>query len=130
MPAPSPEADVEQLERILRQGGEMMTRLRQAQAEMRKVTGSAETSDGLVRAVADGQGGIVRLRLDPRAMRLDHAVLSRQVTAVLQAAQQDAETRAQRIVDEALADTAHLPAPLDETFVRDRVEQVARNLID
>jgi DNA-binding protein YbaB len=129
MPTPSPEVDVEHLELILRQSGEMMTRLRQAQAEIRDVTGTAGSSDGLVRAVADGRGGILELRFDPRVMRLDHAALSRQVTVVLQAAQQEAETLTQRIVEEALADTANVPQPLDETFVRDRIEQVARNLL-
>ncbi|RVX43062.1 DNA-binding protein YbaB [Nonomuraea polychroma] len=129
MTTPSPEADAEHMERVLSQGARMMARLRQAQAELRDVSGRAESSDGMVRAVADGRGGIVELRLDPRVMRLDHAALGKQVTAVLQDAQREAETRVRRITDDAMADTEHMPQPLDETFIRDRVEQVARNLI-
>ncbi|GAA3078386.1 YbaB/EbfC family nucleoid-associated protein [Streptosporangium carneum] len=126
---PSPDDDVERLEQVLIQGRRMMERLQEARAGIRDLTGNAESADGLVKAVSNGQGDIVELRFDPRVMRLDPAALGGQVTRVLQAAQDDAARQARTIVDDALADTANLPEPLDERFIRDRVDQVARNLL-
>lgn len=126
---PSPQDDVEQVERTLRQGREAMLRIQEARSRIGAITGRAGSADGLIEAVADGRGAITRLRLDPRVMRAGHAALSGQVTAVLQEAQRNAEEQAKEIVDGALADTADLPEPPDETFVRERVEQIARNLL-
>jgi hypothetical protein len=50
------------------------------------------------------------------------------VAAVLRAAQEDAAGKAQEIAD-AADSAAALPEPLDETFVRHRVDQVARDLL-
>ncbi|MER7129869.1 YbaB/EbfC family nucleoid-associated protein [Streptosporangium saharense] len=124
---PSPDDDVERLERVLLQGRGMMERLREARNGIREVSGRAHSADDLVEAVANGQGDVTEVRIDPRAMRLDHATLGRQVTSVLQAAQDEAARLAQEIVDEALAETDGLPEPLDEHFIRDRVDQIARN---
>ncbi len=68
------------------------------------------------------------MRIDPRALRLEEAALAREVTAVLRAAQDEAARKAQEIAD-AAEGAAALPQPLDETFVRGRVEQVARDLL-
>jgi hypothetical protein len=129
MPTPSPHDDVEQAELYLRRGRDAMRRLQEARAAVEAVAGAAESADGLVRATADGRGGITGLRLNPRAMRLGAGALSRQVTEVLQQAQRDAEAQAGQIVDGALADTADLPPPPGEDFIRERVEQIARNLL-
>ncbi|NUP63435.1 MAG: hypothetical protein HOW71_14840, partial [Nonomuraea sp.] len=56
------------------------------------------------------------------------AALGREVAAVLRAAQDDAARQAQEIAD-AAERAAELPQPLDETFVRGRVEQAARDLL-
>ncbi|MFF4415584.1 YbaB/EbfC family nucleoid-associated protein [Streptosporangium sp. NPDC001559] len=125
---PSPDDDVERLERVLLQGRGMMERLREAQAGVREASGRARSADGLVEAVSNGPGDVVEVRLDPRAMRLDHTALGRQVTEVLQAAQDEAARLAQEIVERALAETEGLPEPPDEHFIRDRVDQIARNL--
>ncbi|WP_432925836.1 YbaB/EbfC family nucleoid-associated protein [Microbispora sp. CA-135349] len=129
MTTPSPDGDAEMLERVLLEGRAMMRRLRDARALVHDVTGRAENPGRTVRAVADGRGEIVELHLDPRVMRLDREALGRQVTAVLRAAQQDAEAGTRAIMDAALAETAQVPAPLDERFVRDRVERIARDLL-
>ncbi|GAA3260317.1 hypothetical protein GCM10020216_100060 [Nonomuraea helvata] len=121
---------MEHAERILRQGRETMRRLQEARSAISAVTGVAQSPDGLIRASADGRGEITALRLDPRVMRLDHEALSKRVTAVLREAQTDAESQAKEIVDGALADTEQtMPAPLDENFINERVEQIARNLL-
>ncbi|MBB4917378.1 YbaB/EbfC family nucleoid-associated protein [Streptosporangium saharense] len=124
---PSPDDDVERLERVLLQGRGMMERLREARTEVREVSGRAHSAEDLVEVVSNGQGDVTEVRIDPRAMRLDHATLGRQVTAVLQAAQDEAARLAREIVDRALADTEGLPEPPDEHFIRDRVDQIARN---
>jgi DNA-binding protein YbaB len=124
----APPNDVEYLEEALARSEEVMRGLRTAQAALLRVAGRAESADGLVAAVADGRGGITELRLDPRALRLGEAALGRQVTQVLQAAQQEAGRHAQEIMTRALGESADLPEPPDETFVRDQVEQAARDL--
>ncbi|MGW5266419.1 YbaB/EbfC family nucleoid-associated protein [Microbispora sp. NPDC004025] len=129
MTTPSPDGDAELLERVLLEGRAMMRRLQDARALVRDVTGRAESPGRTMRAVADGRGEIVELHFDPRVMRLDREALGRQVTAVLRAAQRDAEARTRQIMDAALAETADVPAPLDDRFVRDRVERIARDLL-
>ncbi|WP_431913774.1 YbaB/EbfC family nucleoid-associated protein [Nonomuraea jabiensis] len=128
MSFPSPDHDAEYLEEYAAQGRRVIRDLRAAQAAIRQLEGLAKSKDGLIEAAADGQGGLTRLRIDPRALRLGEATLGREVTAVLQAAQEDAARKAQEIADEAMG-AAHLPEPLDETFVRQRVEQAARDLL-
>ncbi|MEU6414167.1 YbaB/EbfC family nucleoid-associated protein [Microbispora sp. NPDC046933] len=129
MTTPSPDGDAELLERVLMEGRATMRRLQEARAMVHDVTGRAESADRTVKAVADGRGEIVELHFDPRVMRLGREVLGRQVTAVLREAQRDAEARTRAIMDAALAETADVPAPLDERFVRDRVERIARDLL-
>ena len=129
MTTPSSDGDAELLERVLAEGRATMRRLREARALVRDVTAEAQSPDRTIRAVADGRGEIVELRFDPRVMRLDRETLGRRVTAVLRAAQQDAEARTREITEAALADTADVPPPLDERFVRDRVERIARDLL-
>ncbi|MFI6736012.1 YbaB/EbfC family nucleoid-associated protein [Nonomuraea sp. NPDC050451] len=128
MSFPTPEHDAEYLEEYVAQGRRIIRDLRAAQAAIRQLEGVAKSKDGLIEAAADGQGGLTRLRIDPRALRLGEAALGREVTAVLQAAQEDAARKAEEIADEAMG-AANLPEPLDETFVRQRVEQAARDLL-
>jgi DNA-binding protein YbaB len=128
MSFPTPEHDAAYLEDYFAQGRRVIRDLRAAQAAIRQLEGVAKSKDGLIEAAADGQGGLTRLRIDPRALRLGEATLGREVTAVLQAAQEDAARKAEAIADEAMG-AANLPEPLDETFVRQRVEQAARDLL-
>ncbi|MGW0191848.1 YbaB/EbfC family nucleoid-associated protein [Nonomuraea sp. NPDC003201] len=128
MSFPTPENDAAYLEDYFAQGRRAIRDLRAAQAAIRQLEGLAKSKDGLIEAAADGQGGLTRLRIDPRALRLGEAALGREVTAVLQAAQEDAARKAAVIADEAMG-AANLPEPLDETFVRRRVEQATRDLL-
>ncbi|MFF4620685.1 YbaB/EbfC family nucleoid-associated protein [Nonomuraea jabiensis] len=128
MSFPTPENDAAYLEDYFAQGRRAIRDLRAAQAAIRQLEGLAKSKDGLIEAAADGQGGLTRLRIDPRALRLGEAALGREVTAVLQAAQEDAARKAGVIADEAMG-AANLPEPLDETFVRRRVEQATRDLL-
>ncbi|MEU4508583.1 YbaB/EbfC family nucleoid-associated protein [Nonomuraea wenchangensis] len=128
MPSPAPEDDARYLADYYEQARRVMRDLQAARAAIGQVEGRAQSKDGLVEAVATGHGELTGLRLDPRALRLGEAALSREVTAVLRAAQDDAERRAKEIADK-VAGAATLPQPLDESFVRERVEQVARDLL-
>ncbi|MGN9786224.1 YbaB/EbfC family nucleoid-associated protein [Nonomuraea sp. ZG12] len=127
MRSPTPENDAEYLIDYSTQGRRIIRDLRAAQAAIQRVEGLARSKDGLLEAAADGQGGLTRLHIDPRALRLGRSALGHEVAAVLRAAQEDAAGKAQEIAD-AAESAAALPEPLDETFVRHRVEQVARDL--
>ncbi|TMR98700.1 YbaB/EbfC family nucleoid-associated protein [Nonomuraea basaltis] len=129
MRSPAPEDDAEYLAQYIAQSRQIMRDLKAARAAIQQVEGRAESDDGLVQASADGMSGPTRLRIDPRALRLGEAALGKKVAAVLQAAQDDAGRQAQEIAGRAAARSAALPEPLDETFVRQRVEQVTRDLL-
>ncbi|WP_248963501.1 YbaB/EbfC family nucleoid-associated protein [Sphaerisporangium perillae] len=129
MSSPTPWADdLEHLERILRQTEEVMRDLGQAQAMIEQVAGEGEGADGLIQVVADGRGRLKTIGFDPRVMRLDPDALSREALRAIQAAQESAGQSTQEIIERAQADAARLAEPLDEQFVRRRVEQVAREI--
>jgi DNA-binding protein YbaB len=129
MRPPAPEDDAEFLADYVERSQEIIRGIRAAQAAIGQVESRAESRDGLIEAVADGHGRLTRLRIDPRALRQGERALGGQVTAVLRAAQEEAARQAQEIADEASERAGALPKPLDETFVRDRVEQAARDLL-
>ncbi|UBU13142.1 YbaB/EbfC family nucleoid-associated protein [Nonomuraea gerenzanensis] len=128
MRPPAPEGDAEYLAQYVAQSRQILRDLQAARRAIQQVEAAAESDDRLVAATSDGQGGLTRLRIDPRALRLGEAELGRKVTEVLRAAQEEAARQAQEIADKAASRSAALPAPLDETFVRARVEQVAHDL--
>lgn len=117
------------LDQILEQTREAMARLREAQTALDRIAGEGKAADGRIIATSDGRGGITELWFDPRVKRLDHSALGKEVLTALQAAQSDAERQRQEIVSEALEATATIPEPLDETFVRRRVEQVTHEIL-
>ncbi|MEV2272755.1 YbaB/EbfC family nucleoid-associated protein [Nonomuraea africana] len=129
MRSPAPEDDPEYLAQYVAQSQQIMRELQAARSAIQRVEGRAASDDGLVEASADGQGGLTRLRIDPRALRLGEAALGEKVTAVLRAAQEDAGRQAKEIADEVGERAAALQEPLDEMFVRQRVEQAARDLL-
>ncbi|GAA2410029.1 hypothetical protein GCM10010404_80010 [Nonomuraea africana] len=129
MRSPAPEDDPEYLAQYVAQSQQIMRELQAARSAIQRVEGRAASDDGLVEASADGQGGLTRLRIDPRALRLGEVALGEKVTAVLRAAQEDAGRQAKEIADEVGERAAALQEPLDEMFVRQRVEQAARDLL-
>ncbi|MFC4118726.1 YbaB/EbfC family nucleoid-associated protein [Nonomuraea zeae] len=129
MRSPAPEDDAEFLAQYIAQSRQIMRGLQAARSAIQQVEGWARSADGMVEASAGGQGAPTSLRIDPRALRLSEAALGATVTAVLRAAQDDAGRQAQEIADEVNSRTPALPEPLDETFVRERVEQAARDLL-
>ncbi|MFC6082703.1 YbaB/EbfC family nucleoid-associated protein [Sphaerisporangium aureirubrum] len=130
MPPSEPwEDDHQRLELIIRQTEEAMRGLEHARAGIGQVTGEGEGADGMVRAVADGRGRLTSLDFNPRVMRLAPGQLGQEVAKAVQEAQDAAQEQTREIVGRAQARAAELMAePLDETFVRRRVEQVARDI--
>ncbi|MBD3144192.1 YbaB/EbfC family nucleoid-associated protein [Microbispora bryophytorum] len=121
-------SDLELLEQMIRQAEDVMRGLADVQAGIRQVTGEGEGADGLVRARADGRGEVTSVTLDPRVMRLDAAALSAEVTKAIRAAQDVAKERTDELVAAAQSRVSGLAAPLDETFVRYRFDQLAQEL--
>ncbi|MFG1862465.1 YbaB/EbfC family nucleoid-associated protein [Microbispora bryophytorum] len=121
-------SDLELLEQMIRQAEDVMRGLADVQAGIRQVIGEGEGADGLVRARADGRGEVTSVTLDPRVMRLDAAALSAEVTKAIRAAQDAAKERTDQLVAAAQSRVSGLAAPLDETFVRYRFDQLAQEL--
>lgn len=119
-------SDLELLEQMIRQAEEVMRGLADVQAQIRRVSGEGQAADGLVRARADGRGRVTAITLDPRVMRLDAAALSAEVTRAVRAAQAAAKERTDSLVATAQSRVTGLAAPLDETFVRYRFDQLAQ----
>lgn len=121
-------SDQELLEQMIRQAEDVMRGLADVQAQIRQVTGEGEGADGLVRARADGRGQVTAIILDARVMRLDAAALSAEVTRAIRIAQDAAKERTDELVAAAQTRATGLAAPLDETFVRYRFDQLAQEL--
>ncbi|GLW06883.1 hypothetical protein Misp01_20130 [Microtetraspora sp. NBRC 13810] len=128
MRSPAPEDDAEYLRQYVAQSRRAIRAMHDARASIGQVEGRAKSDDGLIEAVANGHGAPTRLRIDPRALRLGEAALGGKVAEVLRAAQDDAGRQAREIADGVRDVAAALPAPLDETFVRARVEQALNDL--
>ncbi|MEV0591345.1 YbaB/EbfC family nucleoid-associated protein [Nonomuraea cavernae] len=120
--------DLDHLERLVRQTEEIMRELGSARTEIAEITAVGEAGGGMVRVVAGGGGRLKAITLNPRVMRQPAGELARQVMAATRAAQEAAGRRSQEIIERARARAERLPEPLDETFVRRRVEQVAHEI--
>lgn len=123
------EDDQELLDRFMAQTRRAMRRLQEAETSAGRVVGEGISADGLIEVSADGHNHVTKIRLDPRVLRLDRSELGRKMLTAIQQAQSDGERRAQEILGQALDETRAMPVPLDESFIRDRVEQVARELL-
>lgn len=122
---PEPGEDARYVEQVIEQTEAAISRLREARRLIGQVEGTGEAADGLVRAMADGSGTLTGIDIKPRALRLSVAALGEEVTEAIRLAQQDASRRTGEIVEDAGAVVGMVPQPLDETFVRDRVEAAA-----
>ncbi|MFI6600272.1 YbaB/EbfC family nucleoid-associated protein [Nonomuraea sp. NPDC050536] len=74
--------------------------LREAATELNAIRGKGE--DGHVRATVDHTGRLVRVELDPRAMRQESHELADSVTHAVQLAQDDAAGKQRALVTDAL----------------------------
>ncbi|NUR89247.1 MAG: YbaB/EbfC family nucleoid-associated protein [Nonomuraea sp.] len=116
------------MERVIEQTETALSRLREAKHLIDAVSGTGEAADGMIRATADGGGSLTAIDINPRALRLDVTALGRQVTGAIRLAQRDASRRTSEILQDADSATATVQEPLDETFVRERIENAARDI--
>ncbi|WP_329083576.1 YbaB/EbfC family nucleoid-associated protein [Streptosporangium sp. NBC_01469] len=119
--------DARYMEQVIEQTETALSRLRQAKHLIGEVEGTGEAADGLVRVTANSGGSLTKVDINPRALRLSVAALGNEVTEAIRLAQQDASRRTGEIVEDAAA-SAGIPQPLDETFVRERVEAAAHDM--
>jgi DNA-binding protein YbaB len=118
--------------------------LRQMEDGLGDITGEGEAAGGLVRAVTDAAGRLVKITFNPRVMRMDSQALAEETCAAVRRAQEDGQRRTRELVGGALGRSApeHLPdhtefwnglREMRETFDRsmtDREAEVARRLRD
>lgn len=123
-----PSEDTHYLDQVVERTQAAVRDLRRAERLIAEVEGAGEAAQGMIRARAGGHGAMRGLHIDPRALRLDPRTLGAEVTKAIQQAQAAAAERTEEIVAEATARVGVLPEPLDETFVRHRVESAARDL--
>jgi len=123
-----PSEDSHYLTEVVQRAQAAVRDLRQAERLIAEVECTGEAAQGMIRAKAGGHGVMRGLHIDPRALRLDPRALGAEVTKAIQQAQEAAAGRTGEIVAEATARVGALPEPLDETFVRHRVESAARDL--
>jgi DNA-binding protein YbaB len=123
-----PSEDTHYLDQVIERTQAAVRDLRRAERLIAEVEGAGEAAQGMIRARAGGHGAMRGLHIDPRALRLDPRTLGAEVTKAIQQAQEAAAERTEEIVAEATARVGVLPEPLDETFVRHRVESAARDL--
>ncbi|WP_214321886.1 YbaB/EbfC family nucleoid-associated protein [Nonomuraea sediminis] len=90
----------EDLDRMIGESERAIRRLHEAASELHAITGEGE--DGHVRATVDHTGRVVRVALDPRAMRQESHELADSVTRAVQLAQDDAVARELALVTDAL----------------------------
>lgn len=116
--------------------------LRRMEDGLGGITGEGEAADGLIRAVTDAAGRLVKITFNPRVMRMDSQALAEETGAAVQRAQEDGQRRTRELVGETLG----RPAPeslsdhtgfwnglreMQESFDRsmtDREAEVARRL--
>lgn len=95
---------LEDLSRMAEQSREGTRRLEKIMGSLRENTGEAENADGMISAVVDNTGKLQRIDLNPRVMRKASRDLAEQITAVVRAAQEDAQKKARDLLNEAVGD--------------------------
>ncbi|MEU6711188.1 YbaB/EbfC family nucleoid-associated protein [Nonomuraea sp. NPDC046802] len=115
------------MEQVIGQTETALNRLRQAKHLIGEVRGTGEAAQGLICATADSSGSLTGVDINPRALRLSVAALGDEITEAIRLAQQDTSRRTGEIIEDAAA-SAGIPQPLDETFVRERIELAASNM--
>ncbi|MGW5681998.1 YbaB/EbfC family nucleoid-associated protein [Nonomuraea sp. NPDC003754] len=107
---------------MLSESERALRHLSEAAADVETISGAGESADGQVTATVDHAGRLLRVGLDPRAMRMDSGTLAESVTQAVQAAQDDATRRCRELLDRALGENA--PAPFDLDALRDHLDSV------
>jgi DNA-binding protein YbaB len=117
---------LEDLEEVVRQSEEALTRLGGVHSELAAVTGEGFGADGLARAVVDGVGRIQRITFEPRITRLDSHLIAEAATEAVRAAQEDAQRQNEALLRAA---TGGEPLTLDMDQARRQFEEIGEDLV-
>ncbi|WP_433243646.1 YbaB/EbfC family nucleoid-associated protein [Streptosporangium sp. CA-135522] len=118
--------------------------LRHMEDGLGEVTGEGEAAGGLIRAVTDPAGGLLKLTFNPRVMRMDSHELADEAAEAVRRAQADGQRKTRELVGGALGPLAPEGLPdqarfwdglreIQEAFDRsmtEREDEVARRLRD
>lgn len=114
-----------EFERYQRDMQEQMGDFTKMQESIKAAVGRGEAADGRVVAEYRSEGGLTKLELDPRAMRLPAAELGEEIRTAVNAAAQDFQTKA-REVSAAMFDVPNDPQkPLDPSKALASLDKIA-----
>ncbi len=92
------------IEGMLRQAEQAQQRAAQARERRAEMKAVGASEDGLVEATVDGNGRVVGLHINSRAMRMDSVTLTETVLAAIGHAYEDYQEQADQVAGEALGD--------------------------
>jgi DNA-binding protein YbaB len=115
---------LEDLDRIISQGREAMRNLEKAQDSLAEIAGVGEAADGMVQAMVDGTGGIQKVTVNPRAMRLDSQSLAEEVTLAVRAAQEDAQNKTSQVLGAVLGGANLAKDALDRDKIGEQLQKI------
>jgi DNA-binding protein YbaB len=116
---------MEDLEEVVRQSEEALSRLGGVYGELAAIMGEGFGADGLARAVVDGTGRIQKITFDPRIARLDTQTIAEAATEAVLAAQDAAQRQNEELIREA---TGGQPVTLDMDSARRQFEEIGEDL--
>jgi DNA-binding YbaB/EbfC family protein len=94
---------------MMKQVGEMQTRLKEMQEELGRAEIDGQSGGGLVRLTVDGKGEVKRVRIDPSLMKSDEVEI---LEDLIVAAAADARAKADGAMQAKMAEiTGGLPLP-------------------
>ena len=94
---------------MMKQVGQMQTRLKEMQEELARAEIEGQSGGGLVRATVDGKGELKRVQIDPSLMKSDEVEI---LEDLIVAAAADARAKADSAMQSKMADlTGGLPLP-------------------
>jgi DNA-binding YbaB/EbfC family protein len=94
---------------MMKQVGQMQTRLKEMQDELARAEIEGQSGGGLVHATVDGKGELKRVRIDPSLMKADEVEI---LEDLIVAAAADARAKADSAMQAKMADlTGGLPLP-------------------
>jgi DNA-binding YbaB/EbfC family protein len=94
---------------MMKQVGQMQTRLKEMQDELARAEIEGQSGGGLVHATVDGKGELKRVRIDPSLMKADEVEI---LEDLIVAAAADARAKADSAMQAKMADlTGELPLP-------------------
>ncbi|MFC6082704.1 YbaB/EbfC family nucleoid-associated protein [Sphaerisporangium aureirubrum] len=110
------------LERDAEHAARITAWIEEGQADLEEVVGEGDAADGQVTVTTTSGGRVRDVTVTPRAMRLDSRTLAEEIMAAVGRAQDDADRKCTRLVNEALGGILPAeefePGAIEERFTR------------